>query len=216
MTTALLVVAGYVLGSMPWGYWLVRLLKRDDIRRHGSGNVGGTNVWRVYGWRLGLPVVVLDTAKGFAPALVATLVVSHLAGVLAGAAAMLGHWRPLFLRWQRGGKMVATCGGAFLGVAPVVGGIGAGVWIAVFLLSRYASLASMLAAVSLPVIAALLGESWPVIAFAAAAAAAVVVLHKANITRLRSGTESRFKFRGQTPEGSDPSRLERLPGEPFP
>src|SRR2546423_3847136 len=132
MTTALLVVAGYVLGSMPWGYWLVRLVKRDDIRRHGSGNVGGTNVWRVYGWRLGVPVVFLDTAKGFAAALVATLVVSHLAGVLAGAAAMLGHWRPLFLRWQRGGKMVATCGGAFLGVAPTLRGVCAGGWISWF------------------------------------------------------------------------------------
>ena len=195
MTTALLILAGYVLGSMPWGYWLVRLFKHDDIRRHGSGNIGGTNVWRVYGWRLGLGVVALDTAKGFAPALVATLVVSHLAGVLAGGAAMLGHWRPLFLKWQRGGKLVATCGGAFLGVAPVVGGIGAVVWIAVFLLFRYASLASMLAALSLPIIAALLGEPWPVIAFGAAAAVAVVVLHRANIKRLRSGTESRFRFR---------------------
>jgi len=195
MTTALLVVAGYVLGSMPWGYWLVRLVKHEDIRSHGSGNIGGTNVWRVFGWRLGLPVVVLDTLKGFAPALVATLTVSHLAGVLAGAAAMLGHWRPLFLRWQRGGKMVATCGGAFLGVAPLVGGIGAAVWIVVFLLFRYASLASMFAAVSLPVIAALLDEPWPVIAFGAAAALAVIVLHRANIGRLRSGTESRFRLR---------------------
>jgi acyl phosphate:glycerol-3-phosphate acyltransferase len=195
MTTALLVVAGYVLGSMPWGYWLVRLVKHEDIRRHGSGNVGGTNVWRVYGWKLGLPVVVLDTAKGFAPALVATLAVSHLAGVLAGGAAMLGHWRPLFLKWQRGGKMVATCGGAFLGVAPVVGGIGAAVWIAVFLLLRYASVASILAALSLPVVAVLLGEPWPVVAFGAAAAVAVVVLHRGNIARLRAGTESRFRFR---------------------
>lgn len=195
MTTALLIAGGYVLGSMPWGYWLVRLIKHDDIRRHGSGNIGGTNVWRVYGWRLGLPVVVLDTLKGFVPAFVATLTVSHLAGVLAGGAAMLGHWRPLFLKWQRGGKVVATCGGAFLGVAPVVGGIGAAVWLAVFLLFRYASLASILAAVSLPVIAALLGEPWPVIVFGAAAAVAVVVLHRANIARLRSGTESRFRFR---------------------
>jgi glycerol-3-phosphate acyltransferase PlsY len=195
MTTALLVVAGYLLGSMPWGYWLVRLVKGDDIRQHGSGNIGGTNVWRVYGWRLGFPVVFLDTAKGFAPALVGALVVSDLAGVLAGAAAMLGHWRPLFLRWQRGGKMVATCGGAFLGVAPVIGGIGAGVWILVFLLFRYASLASILAALSLPVAAALLGESWPVIVFAAVAAVAVVLLHRANIGRLRAGTENRFKFR---------------------
>ena len=195
MTTALLVVAGYVLGSMPWGYWLVRLVKRDDIRSHGSGNIGGTNVWRAYGWRLGLPVVALDTLKGFAPALVGSLVVSDLAAVLSGAGAMLGHWRPLFLRWQRGGKMVATCGGAFLGVAPVVGGVGAAVWIAVFLLFRYASIASMLAAVSLPIAAALLGESWPVIIFAAAAALAVVALHRANIARLRRGTESRFSFR---------------------
>jgi glycerol-3-phosphate acyltransferase PlsY len=202
VTTALLVVAGYLLGSMPWGYWLVRLVKHDDIRGHGSGNVGGTNVWRVYGWRLGLPVVVLDTAKGFAPALVATLLVSHLAGVLAGAAAMLGHWRPLFLRWQRGGKMVATCGGAFLGVAPVVGGIGAAVWIAVFLLLRYASVASIAAALALPLIAVLLDEPWPVIVFAATAAVAVVLLHRTNIARLRAGTESRFRFR-------------RLRGEPL-
>src|SRR3989475_12934209 len=195
MTTLLLVAAGYLLGSMPWGYWLPLLFEHDDIRRHGSGNIGGTNVWRVYGWRLGLPVVLLDTLKGFAPALVATLTVSHLAGVLAGAAAMLGHWRPLFLRWQRGGKVVATCGGAFLGVAPVVGGIGAGVWIVVFLVFRYASLASIGGALTLPVAAVLLDEPWPVVAFAAVAAGAVLVLHRANIARLRAGTENRFKLR---------------------
>jgi acyl phosphate:glycerol-3-phosphate acyltransferase len=195
MKTALLVAAGYVLGSMPWGYWLPRLVKHDDIRRHGSGNIGGTNVWRVYTWRLGLPVVLLDALKGFVPALVATLTVSHLAGALAGAAAMLGHWRPLFLRWQRGGKVVATCGGAFLGLAPVVGAAGAGVWIVVFLVFRYASVASIVGALSLPVAAVLLDEPWPVIAFAAGAAAAVLVLHRANIARLRAGTENRFSFR---------------------
>ena len=195
MTTLLLVAAGYVLGSMPWGYWLPLLLEHDDIRRQGSGNIGGTNVWRIYGWRLGLPVVLLDTLKGFVPALVATLTVSHLAGVLAGAAAMLGHWRPMFLRWQRGGKVVATTGGAFLGVAPVVGAAGAAVWIVVFLVFRYASLASIVGALSLPVAAVLLEEPWPVIAFAAGAAAAVLVLHRANIARLRAGTENRFKFR---------------------
>jgi len=195
VTTALLVVGGYLLGSMPWGYWLVLLVKHDDIRRHGSGNIGGTNVWRVYGWRLGLPVVLLDTAKGFVPAFVATLAVSHLAGVLAGAAAMFGHWRPLFLRWQRGGKIVATSGGAFLGVAAVVGGVGAAVWIVVFLLFRYASLASIVAALSLPFVAVLLDESWPVIAFAVGAALAVVILHRGNIQRLRAGTENRFKVR---------------------
>ena len=120
--------------------------------------------------------------------------------------AMIGHWRPLFLRWQRGGKMVATCGGAFLGVAPIVGGIGAAVWIVAFLVLRYASVASMLAALSLPVIAVLIGEPWPVIAFAGVAAVAVVLLHRANIARLRAGTENRFHLRkkGQTPAGSVP------------
>ena len=195
MKTALLVAAGYVLGSMPWGYWLPRLVKHDDIRRQGSGNIGGTNVWRVFGWRLGLPVIVVDTAKGFVPALLATLFVSDLAGVLAGAAAMLGHWRPLFLRWQRGGKMVATCGGVFLGVAPIVGGIAAGVWIVCFVLFRYASVASMVAACAVPVVTVLIGEPWPVIVFAAGAAVAVIVLHRPNIARLRAGTESRFRFR---------------------
>jgi acyl phosphate:glycerol-3-phosphate acyltransferase len=125
-------------------------------------------------------------------------VVGHLAGVIAGAAAMLGHWRPLFLGFKRGGKVVATCGGAFLGVAPVVGGIGAGVWILAFLIFRYASVASILAACSLPVVAALLGEPWPVIGFAIAAALAVVFLHRSNIARLRAGTESRFSLRKRT------------------
>jgi acyl phosphate:glycerol-3-phosphate acyltransferase len=149
----------------------------------------------VFGWRLGLPVVLVDTLKGFAPALLGALLVGKGTGVLAGGAAMLGHWRPLFLRWQRGGKMVATCGGAFLGVAPIVGGIGAGVWIATFLAFRYASVASMVAAVSLPAAAALIGEPWPVIVFAAVAAVAVVTLHRGNIARLRAGTENRFRFR---------------------
>src|SRR5438045_2431658 len=180
---------------MPWGYWLVRLFRHEDVRTGGSGNCGGTNVWRVYGRWLGVPVVVLDTAKGFAPAFAATMVVGHGAGVLAGAAAMLGHWRPLFLGFQRGGKMVATCGGAFLGVAPIVGGIGAGVWIVAFLLLRYASLASILAAGSLPFVAIALEQPWPVIAFAAVAAPAVAFLHRANIGRLRAGKERRFSLR---------------------
>ena len=208
MTTLLLVVAGYVAGSIPTGYWLVRATRGVDIRTLGSENIGGTNVWRVFGWRYGLPVVLLDTAKGFAPALVATLLVGHLAGVLAGAAAMLGHWRPLFLGWNRGGKMVATCGGAFLGVAPVVGGLGAVVWLAVFLLLRYASVASIVAAASLPVIAALLGEPWPVLAFGAAAALAVLVLHRGNLARLRAGTENRFQLRrrrGRRPRREAPA-----------
>jgi glycerol-3-phosphate acyltransferase PlsY len=162
------------------------------VRKRGSGNVGASNVWRTYGRWYGVPVVLLDTAKGFVPALVFSITVSPLAGVLAGAGAMLGHARPLFLRFERGGKMVATTGGAFLGVAPIVGAVGLGVWIVLFVLTRYASVASMLAAVSLPVAAALLGYSWPVIVFASLAAAAVIFLHRANVKRLLRGEENRF------------------------
>jgi glycerol-3-phosphate acyltransferase PlsY len=173
----------------------VRAVRREDIRKVGSGNIGATNVWRTYGARLGVPVMALDVAKGFAPALLATIYIDHLAGVLAGGAAMLGHWRPLFLRFRRGGKVVATCGGAFLGVAPVVGGIGAAVWILVFSVLRFASVASIAAALSLPAASVALGEPWPVDLFAGIAALAVIVLHRANISRLRAGTETRFRFR---------------------
>ena len=195
MRIALSVIAGYLAGSIPTGYWLVRALRSEDIRKTGSGNIGATNVWRTYGAKLGVPVMFLDTLKGFVPALLATVYVGHLAGVLAGGAAMLGHWRPLFLRFAKGGKAVATCGGAFFGVAPVVGGLGAAVWILVFVLFRYASVASIVAAVSLPLIALVLEEPWPVIAFGSIAALAVILLHRPNISRLRAGTETRFRFR---------------------
>jgi len=207
LSTAAFAIAGYLAGSMPFGYWLVRIFKGADIRKVGSGNIGASNVWRTFGRRYGLAAALLDIAKAFVPALLATIFVDHLAGVLAGGAAMLGHWRPIFLRFQRGGKMVATCGGAFLGVAPIVGGIGAGVWILAFLLFRYASLASILAALSLPVIAAALDEPWPVIGFAIAAALGVAFLHRGNIARLRAGTENRFSLRR-----ANAARAPRRPG----
>lgn len=195
MSTLVCVLAGYLAGSMPFGYWIVRLFKGVDIRTVGSGNIGASNVFRTYGPKLGVPVILLDVAKGFIPAFLAAHYVGDLAGVLAGGAAMLGHWRPLFLRFARGGKMVATCGGVVLGVAPLVGLAGLAVWIVVFISLRYASVASMVAACSLPVLAALFGEPWPVVAFGALAAIGVVVLHKANIRRLLSGTENRFHLR---------------------
>ena len=197
MTTALLIVIGWICGSMPWGYWLVRVFRGEDIRTKGSGNIGATNVWRVYGRSLGLAAVVLDTAKGFVPAFVATKVAGHDAGVLAGSAAMLGHFRPLFLGFRRGGKIVATTGGVFLGVAPIVGGIGAGVWLLVFGLTRYASVASIVSAVSLPFWSWLIGYPWPVTVFAGVAAVAVLVLHRANLGRLLRGEEHRFTRRSR-------------------
>jgi glycerol-3-phosphate acyltransferase PlsY len=192
-----LVLLGYLLGSCPWGYWLVRLVKHEDIRKVGSGNIGATNVWRTYGRWLGVPVVLLDTLKGFVPALLGMLFVSphHLAGIVAGAAAMLGHWRPLFLRFAKGGKMVATCGGVFFAVAVWVALTGGLVWIVSFLVFRYASVASILAGIALPVTAALYGYPTSVIVFGALAALAILYLHRANLGRLRAGTENRFHFR---------------------
>ena len=184
---------------MPSGYWIVRAFEHEDVRKRGSGNIGASNVWRIYGRRLGIPVVLLDVAKGFVPAFVFAHAVSPLAGVLAGAAAMLGHARPIFLRFERGGKMVATTAGAFLGVAPLVGAITAIVWVCVFLLFRYASVASIVAALSLPVSAEALGYPWPVVAFGVVAAVAVLLLHRANVKRLLAGTESRFRLRRTAP-----------------
>jgi glycerol-3-phosphate acyltransferase PlsY len=195
VTAAILIVAGYLAGSLPFGYWIARLARGVDIRTLGSGNIGGTNVWRAAGARYAIPVMLLDIAKGFVPAFVATMAAGHVAGALAGGAAMLGHWRPLFLRFAKGGKMVATCGGALLGLAPFVGLIGIVVWLAVFALTRYASVSSILATASLPLIAFLLDEPWPVLVFTAAAAVGVLLLHRANLARLRAGTESRVQLR---------------------
>jgi len=172
----------------------VRALGRGDIREQGSGNIGATNVWRVHGAKLGVPVILADVLKGFAPALTGLLVAGPLTGVLAGAAAALGHWRPLFMRLRRGGKMVATIGGALFGVAPLVGLGAAGVWIVFFVLFRYASLASIAAAVALPLVAIALGAAWPVLVFVTLAAIAVTFLHRANLARLRAGTETKFAF----------------------
>jgi acyl phosphate:glycerol-3-phosphate acyltransferase len=199
VTSALVILGGYLLGSMPFGYWVVLLVKGEDIRKVGSGNIGASNVWRTYGRWLGIPIVLLDIAKGFVPALVGALLVGELTAVLAGGAAMLGHWRPLFLRFQKGGKTVATGGGVFLGAAPLLGLLGVAVWIVVFLLSRYASLASIVAAISLPILAVVLGEPWPIIVFGVIAAVGVVLLHRPNIARLRAGTESRFRLRRAKP-----------------
>jgi acyl phosphate:glycerol-3-phosphate acyltransferase len=179
---------------MPWGYWLPRLLRGVDIRTLGSGNPGATNVWRTLGFKFGIAVALLDIGKGAAAALLGLWVGGDLVGVLAGVAAMIGHWRPLFLGFARGGKMVATTGGVALAVAPLPALAAAAVWIVVFFLTRYASVASILAAVSLPLWALVFGASWPVVAFTAGAALAIIVLHRTNIRRLLAGEEHRIEL----------------------
>jgi glycerol-3-phosphate acyltransferase PlsY len=108
---------------------------------------------------------------------------------------MLGHWRPLFLRFAKGGKMVATCGGVFFGVALWVALTALLVWLVAFLVLRYASVASIVAGIALPVFAAVYGYPLSVILFGAAAAAAILYLHRGNLRRLRAGTEHRFQLR---------------------
>lgn len=193
-TALLLVFAGYLAGSIPFGYWLVRLVRGEDIRSLGSGNIGGSNVWRCFGARFGLPVILFDVLKGFVPALIASQTRGSLVAVLTGAAAMLGHWRPLFMGFRRGGKMVATCGGALIGFAPLVALVGLVVWVVVFLVGRYASLASILAAISLTPAALLLGQDLSVVIFLSVAALAIIWLHRVNIVRLAHGEENRFQL----------------------
>jgi acyl phosphate:glycerol-3-phosphate acyltransferase len=187
---------------MPWGYWLPRLLRGVDIRTLGSGNPGATNVWRTLGFKFGIAVALLDIAKGAAAALLGLWLGGDLVGVLAGVAAMIGHWRPLFLGFARGGKIVATTGGVALAIAPIPALLAAAVWIVVFLVLRFASVASIAAAISLPLWALLFDASWPVVAFTAGAALAILILHRANIRRLLAGEEHRIELRRPRLRGS--------------
>ncbi|HSJ95357.1 MAG TPA: glycerol-3-phosphate 1-O-acyltransferase PlsY, partial [Gaiellaceae bacterium] len=197
MLELLLIPVGYLIGSLPFGYWLPKLFAGVDIRTQGSGNAGATNVWRTFGFKLGLTVALLDIAKGAAAALLARWLADDLIAVFAGLAAMAGHWRPLFLGFGRGGKAVATLGGVGLALAPLPTLAAVGVWIVVFLATRYASLASIAAALFLPLFSLLFEVSVPVLDFTCAAALAVLVLHRTNIRRLRAGTEHRIKLRGR-------------------
>jgi len=180
---------------MPWGYWLPRVLRGVDVRTLGSGNAGATNVWRTLGFKMALAVALLDIAKGAVAALLGLWLGGDLVGVLAGVVAMVGHWRPLFLGFARGGKIVATTGGVALALAPFAALSAAGVWIVLFLVLRYASVSSMAAAVSLPFFAWLYGASWPVLAFTSGAALAIILLHRTNIRRLLAGEEHKMKLR---------------------
>jgi len=205
VTLFAVVIGSYLLGSVPFGY-LAGRLAGIDIRKVGSGNVGATNVVRVLGKRYGYPVFALDFLKGFGAVLISMLAApgkppawnsSEIFGILAAMSSVLGHLYPPWLKFK-GGKGVATSAGALLALAPVATLIGVAIWIIVFWLTGYVSLASMIAAVILPIVILIMGShdsrNGKALIYASACVAAVVVWrHRANLSRLMRGTEPRFR-----------------------
>jgi len=191
------VLLSYVAGSIPSAY-LAGKVYGVDLRKHGSGNLGATNVVRVLGAKIGGVVFLADLLKGFLPVYFLPRYTETLRpdlwALVFGVAAILGHVKPIFLLWRGGGKGVATASGVFLALAFVPMLIAEAVWIVVFCFTRYVSLASLLGAAVLPI--AILVWSWnpqsPVFIASVVIAAFVFWTHRANIGRLRRGEEHRF------------------------
>ncbi len=207
VTYTVTAVAAYLLGSIPTGY-LVARAKGVDIRAAGSGNIGATNVLRVLGKPAGVLVLLADAAKGFlacwllpnlvplvlgAPAGESAAARSGLA-MAGGVAAIVGHNYTCWLRFK-GGKGVATSAGVFLALAPLAVAILLVTWLVIFGLSRYVSVASVAAAVLLPLAVWLTGGGGVLTAVAVALGALAIYKHRSNLRRLRDGTEHRFGTR---------------------
>lgn len=193
MTPEAMLVVAYLLGSIPSALIMVRLAGMGDVRKVGSGNVGATNALRAAGWKIGLVVMALDIGKGVAAVLIMRALTPapewHAA---AGLAAILGHCFPIWLGFS-GGKGVATAGGIFLVLAWLPALLAAGLWIALLVLARRVSVASIGAAASFPALLALVGSpSRPVVWCAIGAAAVIIYRHRSNIVRLMRGQEPRI------------------------
>jgi acyl phosphate:glycerol-3-phosphate acyltransferase len=203
LTYLLVGLAAYLLGSIPFGFVLVRLFLKEDIREKGSGNIGATNVVRSGAKKLGMLTFALDVCKGFiavwlasriafAPGLAAVPLQN--AEALAAFCAILGHIYTIWLRFK-GGKGVATALGVFLALAPLAALASLAVFTVVFALTKYVSLASILASVAFPVFAMLLPHApyrpW-LVAVILVVPVIVIAKHRQNITRLINGTEYRF------------------------
>ena len=197
--------ASYLIGSIPAGY-IAGHIAGIDIRTVGSGNIGATNVTRVLGKRYGYPVFIVDFLKGFAAVAMSiiiakraqpVLIPSELFGVVGAVACVLGHSFPVWLGFK-GGKGVAASAGALFGLMPFVALIAVAVWLIIFYLTRYVSVASMTAALAVPttiVSMMLLGQTdeTALLYFSICLAAVVIVRHRSNLLRLVRGTEPRFK-----------------------
>lgn len=194
---AIALLIAYLSGSIPSAY-LAGKSRGVDLRQHGSGNLGATNVVRVLGPKIGAAVFAADILKGFLPVMFLPRYVGtthpqwFALGI--GIAAILGHVKPIFLLGRGGGKGVATSAGVFLGLAWLPMSITFGIWLAVFALSRYVSLASLVAAAALPIamLATGVAVNSPIFIVALLLTAFVFYTHRANIQRLRSGKEHRF------------------------
>ncbi|MHB1310901.1 MAG: glycerol-3-phosphate 1-O-acyltransferase PlsY [Gemmatimonadaceae bacterium] len=213
MPVAVALALSYLSGSIPTAYLAGRLVKGIDLRTVGSGNLGATNVYRVMGARLAALVFVVDLLKGalpvlLLPGLVLTAVEMEATsapvwlGIACGVAAILGHAKPVFLLWRGGGKGVATAAGIFLALAPLPLGIALLAFVLVLWRTGYVSAGSLSGGVVL-VVALLWLEGWrsPVTLIGVLVCAFVFWSHRANITRLRNGTEHRFS-RSKPTEGA--------------
>jgi glycerol-3-phosphate acyltransferase PlsY len=194
----LTVVGAFLLGSIPTGY-LVARARGVDIRQHGSGNIGATNVFRTVGKPLGILVFVVDALKGFVA--VAGAAGAPWLSIFAAVAVIAGHNYTPWLGFK-GGKGIATSAGVLLALMPLAVAAVAAVWFLVFLTSRYVSLASICAAAALPLAvaglwAAGLRGNGPLLGFSVVISALAIWRHRSNIRRLREGTEHRFARRGQ-------------------
>lgn len=191
------VLVAYLAGSIPSAY-IAGKLRGVDLRKHGSGNLGATNVVRVLGPRIGGAVFIADLLKGFVPVYFLPMYTETLRpelwALVYGAAAILGHVKPIFLLGKGGGKGVATASGVFLALAFIPMLIAEAVWIAVFYFTRYVSLASLMGAAVLPIAILVLSREPQSPIFIASVIIALFVYwtHRANIGRLRRGEEHKF------------------------
>jgi glycerol-3-phosphate acyltransferase PlsY len=189
----LMLIVGYLCGSIPFGLLLTRAAGLGDVRKIGSGNIGATNVLRTGNKGLAAATLVLDALKGMVPALVAARYGPE-TGALAGFGALLGHIFPVWLGFK-GGKGVATYLGVLIGLAWQVALIFAVVWLVMAFIFRYSSLAALTACVAVPVALYLRGQPQFALAFLVMSAL-VFYKHRANIERLMTGTESRIGAKG--------------------
>jgi glycerol-3-phosphate acyltransferase PlsY len=197
--TLLSTLLAYLLGGLPFGYWLVRLSSGQDIRSMGSGNIGATNVYRTTGTRAGLVVLLLDILKGLLAVWLAALLTrgSTLALSLAAVAVMVGHCYPVFLGFK-GGKAVACFIGAFAFITPLPLLATAAVFVAVVAVRPYISLGSIIGALVFPLMVWFIQRPSIEILIAAIFAALLIVYrHRGNISRLRRGEEHVFSLKGK-------------------